>query len=176
MIVTVSDKYADDREIANGYVKVGKYYRVQALFVGDSEAYMLYEPSVSSIPLPFKQEMFTIIDSRLSRYWHYSPRIMPTQSSMGRTPLLAPKEWCERVGFYEDLVEDRNGAFEVWKGYQEKMELEFSDNSIDLLSSIIDSAGWVNCAVCDNIFMANASGELNKCTECGVVQKNPFVP
>lgn len=103
---------------------INKEYLIFGVLVRDGFLWLYVRDDESDeYPLPYPIEVFSITDSRLSKYWVFS-----SPSRKGEYPLLVFKEWADDPDFYEKLVNGDDTSVRCFSKYTELMSVEFYED------------------------------------------------
>lgn len=144
-------------------------YVVFALYMFDKPQVLIDAEGFPTGPSSIDELEYQVVDSRLSRHWVFSPRILPTKTSNGRVPILAFKDWAEDAGFFENLVEGRGTARAQWEDARLRLSLEFADE--DAVAAVLVADGYWMCRACSTLLEFEGADELAQCTSCHLIQR-----
>lgn len=128
----------------------------------DETIYFIGDDSFSVYPFAYSSILFSVVDPRPSRLWR--------TTSSSSLQLTAIPEWAGDEDFYEDLVEGRGRAREVFRRAVSTMNLEYlvptriRGQCVRLLDK------WYDCSCCEHSWEATPGmleNEMCECPSCG---------
>lgn len=121
-------------------------------------------------PIWHPSDFFSIVDSRLSRYWIVS--IKKDDKTTTRLFLSFP-EWANEQYYYNNLIEGEAREMDLFRKYKQLMNLEFPDSAITQAASIGDQE-WLICPSCLDAWKnSNCDDALVMCPICHQTFCNP---
>lgn len=149
-----------------GYVVYGiefdKNGYINFLIVDDTEV---------DYPKSYPSEFFEIIDSKISKYWGIKDKNFPIHPTAWPV-LIFFKEAMDRYYFFDDLIECKNGAQELFLAYKKLMDLEFLDDKLKTAEAL--EMNWIVCAYCNEVWNNYSDNGILECPKCGKYNNNPF--
>lgn len=157
-------------DIKTKYVECETEYTVYAMYLDSPIELIIQVDSLPATPYSISLNDVDVIDNRLSKYWVISEAITASNLTQKRPAILSFPEWVNDIYFFENIVESKNNAGDIWRQYKGKMELEFA--SSNLTKEVIPlSDGWVECENCSNAWQPEQDDEVVICPECSTIQK-----
>ena len=128
----LSESYLGDNPDLN--LTVGKQYVVYAVEFQNEpypKFYICNDLCVGSTwdyPLGYFSVFFEIVDSRLSKYWHFGLDTFEDHEKIGikNFSIFAFKEWVDDMYFYDKLSDGKLKECQVFEKYKRLMDNEFS--------------------------------------------------
>lgn len=154
---------------------IGKKYVVYGIQFSEFPFIFIYEDEDDRFPIAFPLACFTILDSRLSRYFTLG-KIKEYQTQNPKyVPFISFKEWAENLSFWEELVEGDHEQLSI--GYKTKIDLEYFNPTIELNEEllILLENRWFLCPKCDNGWEILEIDEIIMCPKCNSLYKNPII-
>jgi hypothetical protein len=149
---------------------VGKNYGVYAMIFWTGRInYLIFDESRPA-PFPMPSELFEIVDSKLSRHWHFNIDLDDSKSVI--RAIWGYKELTDNPTHYEQLLSWNEAAFEIFACYKEAMDLEFPNPDITDVAEALEG-GWFFCPKCNDAWESQLLDALVKCPSCGEILRNP---
>lgn len=147
------------KEVDSDFLLPDKMYVVFAIYISSSVDLMVLGEN-NSFPVSVSSSDVDIVDDRLSKYWVYGHCDTGEWSAVISFP-----EWAEDFFFYQNLVEGKRGAGQIFRKYENNIQNEFADPSIVRTAGMLKES-WYQCPVCEEAWEYDASGEVIVCPSC----------
>ncbi len=152
-------------------VLVGKSYVVYAMNLWAGKIRYLIVGESHQIPSWIPSELFEMVDSKLSRYWHYD--VNPDDSKNTIDTVWGYKELTDNSTHFDKLVDWDKAALEIFNQYKELMDLEFPDLENSDVADRLNEENWFLCPKCLNAFESQSLDAMIKCPTCRTILNNP---
>lgn len=172
------DLPVDYLDIAGGFtretifpLRPGAEYIVYALTVrrGGIWYYLIDERGVN-YPVWSPAPLFTVTDSRISRYWLFGFRDLGSRNG---DAVFAFSEWATNpMDYYDRLSDGDMEAVLIFRKYRGLMDLEFEDEAVQDTASVVGD-GWLMCPSCRAAWQSSVAGSLISCPNCSARLRNP---
>lgn len=162
------------KNVDSKYLDAELTYTVHAIFFDEPLNFMIYTDALPSAPFSVSNDDVDIVDSRVSKYWILDKDILLGKNSDNfQSFVLAFREWAEDPFFFENIVNGRSNAGEIWRKYVSLFELEYSSNFINKTARILQNE-WLQCIQCGEVWVPDRINEIVQCPSCGVLQNRPI--
>ena len=151
--VTINEKYTI---YAMGLASNNIWY---AISLYDTQGHTIWYPS----------QLFSIIDSRLSKYWIFSIKEFPLFERV----IWAFPEWADEMSYYDKLVDGEEEEVEIFKKYKLLMDIEFPDPEVTEKATALED-GWAMCPTCIDAWQPNPLDGMTVCPICNQTMHNPY--
>ncbi|MBN9378089.1 MAG: hypothetical protein BGO14_01245 [Chlamydiales bacterium 38-26] len=162
-----AENYKIDSEF---YVKVNKKYTVYGMSQASNNIWYgvsLYNTDDYAVWYP--SQLFSIIDSRVSKYWTFSIKEFP----LFKRVIWAFPEWADEMSYYDKLVDGEEEEVEIFKKYKLLMDLEFPDPDVSEKATALED-GWVMCPICIDAWQPHSYSGMIVCPKCNHTMHNPY--
>ncbi len=149
----------------NKFLKAGVIYDVYAIYFSKKIEFMVLS-HVHSFPVSIDLDDVEVIDNRLSKSWVYG---MPESDSV----VLSFPDWANDSYFYQNLIEGKGSAGDIFRSYENKIECEYADPNLTLSASILKD-NWVQCPKCMEGWEVRDYMEVITCPKCESKLLNPL--
>jgi len=152
-------------------VNINQLYVVYGMTIFSGYVWYFLMDNIHDYPFWHPSPLFSVSDGQLSRYWVYS---VSHQESKSQTRYLWTfPEWANFPGFYDDLVDGKKAACDIFFAYKLKIDLEFPNPSITLQAEILDGS-WLMCPSCIDAWETDSKDGMVFCPKCLQIMHNPF--
>ena len=137
----------------------------------DSINFMIADDTGFSYPNFYPQEFFDISDYRLSTYWFGDiGKYYPIEGI--NYPCLITFKEALRDYFFDDLINCRGDAQNIFLKYLRLLEDEYPEN--DLKTAVYIADGWAFCAYCNETWNVESEKGVVICPYCHKRNNNPL--
>lgn len=136
--------------------------------------FMIKDDTGVTYPQFYPSEFFEIIDNRLSKFFVCTKeRLFPIRN-ISIPSFISYKELVSRGFIYEDFLDGKSKANEIFTNYKEKIDKEYIDYNYPFANHLVDD--WFLCYNCDESWEINDGFEMLKCPRCKRLQNIKKVP
>lgn len=158
----------------NFHLTYNKDYTVYGIEYLDEQEinFMIKDDTGVIYPKFFPSSFFEIIDSRLSRYFIGTSEKQYPIKDIKYPAFISYKEIVLNGFFYDDFIECKNEANQIFEKYKDLIDNEFP--SSELKDAELIENNWVFCCNCDESFEVKYNNGIIICPNCKHKCNNPL--
>lgn len=119
----------------------------------------------------YPMALFEVTDFRLSKYWANNKGLYYPIEKINYPEYVSFEEALDEY-YFDDLIESRNDAHDIFLHYLKLMECEFPKEGLNMAKHLEE--GWVYCAYCDELWLADEKNGVINCEYCNAENNNPL--
>lgn len=141
------------------HLRASQIYPVYAVYIANTSDFLVMG-QLHSFPISVNINDVEIVDNRLSKYWTFG-----YSDSQKWSTILSFSEWSSDPFFYQNLVEGKSDAGEVFRKYQSKIENEYAEVNLADIAIELENE-WFQCPFCEEAWKDNDTSEVLVCPSC----------